>query len=52
MVTLFAGKPCMLKCHVYYRPGRPGKGCSPNDRLIAFAIEGRQIDPNSNVEDR
>jgi len=41
MVTLFAGKPCMLKCHINHRL-----------RTARSMMEGRQIDPNSNVDDR
>lgn len=46
MVTLPEGKPCMLKCHIGQRSG--------NYRIRAARpmLMGRQIDPNSNVEDR
>ena len=45
MVTSFAGKPCMLKCHIYHRPGLPGENGSFKCCRKAITMEGRQMDP-------
>ena len=45
MVTSFAGKPCMLKCHIYHRPGLPGENGSFKFCRKAITMEGRQMDP-------
>ena len=43
LVTIAAGKPCMLKCHVYRWP----RAARPIP-LMAGTPEGRQNDPGSN----